>query len=389
MAKIGQKTAYFVGLMSGTSLDGIDAAVVGLSGDDVELISFETCALKDKLKEPILRLNQSSLNEIESMGVLDRELGFEFASAALSVIKKAGLTPEQITAIGSHGQTIRHQPQGIDNMLPFTLQIGDAATIAEKTGVTVVSDFRKRDIAACGQGAPLVPFVHQRLFAQKDKNIAVLNIGGIANITYLGADGRVLGFDTGPGNMVMDALMQTMTDARFCYDKDGELAAMGQVNQPLLDDLLKHPFFKKTPPRSTGREDFGEDVVHQIMSIDISDADKMATACELTAQSIVDVLQYLPKPPETWLLCGGGALNHHLKQRLADLLNSDVLNPAHVQTTTDVGLPVEAVEAVAFAVLAERTLSGESNTLSAVTGALHDVSGGQITPGKNWKEVIR
>ena len=383
MAKIGQKTAYYVGLMSGTSLDGIDAAVVSISGDDVELINFETCELKDKLKEPILRLNQSSFNEVETMGVLDRELGFAFANAALSVIKKAGLTPEQITAIGSHGQTIRHQPQGIDNMLPFTLQIGDAATIAEKTGITVVSDFRKRDIAACGQGAPLVPFVHQRLFAQKDKNIAVLNIGGIANITYLGSDGSVLGFDTGPGNMVMDALMQTMTDARFCYDKGGELAAMGQVNQPLLDDLLKHSFFKKIPPRSTGREDFGEGVVHQIMAVDIPDADKMATACALTVQSIVASLQYFPALPDVWCICGGGALNKHLMQSL-----SNALSPAQVHTTTEIGLPVEAVEAVAFAVLAERTLAGEINTLSTVTGALHDVSGGQIILGKNAKVVI-
>ncbi len=383
MALIGQQSKLYIGLMSGTSLDGIDAAVVKIAGDDVELVCFDTFELQDKFKEPLLHLNQPGFHEIDAMGVLDRELGFAFAAAAHHVLQKAGLTPEQITAIGSHGQTIRHRPLGVENSLPFTLQIGDSATIAEKTGITVVSDFRKRDIAACGQGAPLVPFVHQRLFAQEDKNIAVLNIGGIANITYLGADGVVLGFDTGPGNMVMDALMQTMTDARFCYDKDGELAAMGQVNQALLDDLLQHPFFKKTPPRSTGREDFGDDVVHQIMAVDIPDADKMATACELTAQSIVDVLQHLPEPPETWLLCGGGALNHHLKQRLADLLNS-----AQVQTTTDVGLPVEAVEAVAFAVLAERTLAGEVNTLSAVTGALHDVSGGQITPGNNWKNIV-
>ncbi len=382
MAKIGVKPAFFVGLMSGTSLDGIDAAVVKIVDQDVELVAFTTCMLEDKLKEPILRLNHPGFDEIDAMGVLDRELGFAFANAALQVIEKAGLEPSQVTAIGSHGQTIRHRPQGIDNSLPFTLQIGDAATIAEKTGITVVSDFRKRDIAACGQGAPLVPFVHQRVFAQEDKNIAVLNIGGIANITYLGADGVVLGFDTGPGNMVMDALMQIMTDARFCYDEGGELAASGHVYQPLLDDLLQHPFFKKAPPRSTGREDFGEDVVHQIMAVDISDADKMATACELTAQGIVDVLQYLPEPPEIWLLCGGGAFNHHLKQRLADLLT-----PAQVQTTSDVGLPVEAVEAVAFAVLAERTLAGEVNTLSAVTGALHDVSGGQIILGKNAKVV--
>jgi len=383
MAKIGQKTVYYVGLMSGTSLDGIDAAVVSISGDDVELVAFTTCALEDKLKEPILRLNQPGFDEIDAVGMLDRELGFTFADAALKVIQQAGLEPAQIVAIGSHGQTLRHRPQGMGNSLPFTLQIGDAATIAEKTGITVVSDFRKRDIAACGQGAPLVPFVHQRLFAQTNKNIAVVNIGGIANITYLGADHVILGFDTGPGNMVMDVLMQTMTDARFCYDEGGELAATGQVYQPLLDGLLKHLFFKKIPPRSTGREDFGEGVIHQIMAVDISDADKMATACALTVQSIVASLQYLPEQPDIWYICGGGALNQHLMQQLAD-----ALAPAQVQTTTDIGLPVEAVEAVAFAVLAERTLAGEVNTLSAVTGALHDVSGGQIILGKNAKVVI-
>ncbi|MCF6208285.1 MAG: anhydro-N-acetylmuramic acid kinase [Ghiorsea sp.] len=383
MAKIGQQTAYYVGLMSGTSLDGIDAAVVSISGDDVELVAFTTCALEDKLKEPILRLNQPGFDEIDAMGMLDRELGFAFADAALKVIQQAGLEPAQIVAIGSHGQTLRHRPQGMDNSLPFTLQIGDAATIAEKTGITVVSDFRKRDIAACGQGAPLVPFVHQRLFAQTNKNIAVVNIGGIANITYLGADHVILGFDTGPGNMVMDVLMQTMTDARFCYDEGGELAATGKIHRPLLDDLLKHPFFKKIPPRSTGREDFGEGVVHQIMAVDIPDADKMATACALTVQSIVASLQYLPEQPDTWYICGGGALNQHLMQQLAE-----ALTPAQVQTTADIGLPVEAVEAVAFAVLAERTLAGEINTLSAVTGALHDVSGGQIILGKNAKVVI-
>ncbi len=383
MAKIGQKSAFYVGLMSGTSLDGIDAAVVKIADQDVELVAFTTCGLEDKLKEPILRLNQPGFDEIDAMGMLDRELGFAFADAALQVIEKAGLDVSQITAIGSHGQTLRHRPQGIDNSLPFTLQIGDAATIAEKTGITVVSDFRKRDIAACGQGAPLVPFVHQKLFAEQDKHVAVVNIGGIANITYLGADGTVFGFDTGPGNMVMDALMQTMTDARFCYDEGGELAASGKIYQPLLDDLFKHSFFKITPPRSTGREDFGEGVVHQIMAVDISDADKMATACELTVQSITDSLQFLPNKPDVWYLCGGGALNAHLKQRL-----SDVLADAPVQTTTDVGLPVEAVEAVAFAVLAERTLAGGINTLSAVTGALHDVSGGQVILGKNAKVVI-
>ena len=384
MAKIGQQVPYYVGLMSGTSLDGIDAALITVSGDDVELKHFATFELPYKLKESILRLNQPGFDEIDGLGQVDRELGFLFADAVYKVVEQAGLTLGQIKAIGSHGQTIRHRPEGIHGSAAFTLQVGCAATIAEKTGITTVSDFRSRDIAAGGQGAPLVPFVHQRLFAQQDKHVAVVNIGGIANMTYLGEDGVVLGFDTGPGNMVMDALMQTMTDARFCYDKDGELAATGQVFQPLLDELLKHEFFKKTPPRSTGREDFGEDIVHQIMAIDICDADKMATACELTAQSIAQSVNYLPATPDTWLICGGGALNGHLMQQLAALLS-----PATLQTTTQVGLAVEAVEAVAFALLAAKTLEGEVNTLSAVTGALHDVSGGQIIPGKNWKNICQ
>lgn len=384
MAKIGQQTSYYVGLMSGTSLDGIDAAVVAVTGDDVECIHFATFPLQDKLKEPILRLNQPGFDEIDAMGMLDRELGFVFADAVCKVVEQAGLTLGQIKAIGSHGQTIRHRPEGIYNSAAFTLQIGCAATIAEKTGITTVSDFRSRDIAAAGQGAPLVPFVHQRLFAQAEKHVAVVNIGGIANITYLGADSVVLGFDTGPGNMVMDALMQTMTDARFCYDKNGELAATGQVYQPLLEQLLNHDFFKKIPPRSTGREDFGEGIVQQIMSVDICDADKMATACALTVQSIVQSVRFLPATPDAWLICGGGALNGHVMQQLAD-----AFSPATLQSTTQVGLAVEAVEAVAFALLAAQTLAGEVNILSAVTGALHDVCGGQITPGKNWRGIIR
>jgi len=381
MALIQRK--YYVGLMSGTSLDGIDAAVIALEGESVQICAFETFELRDKFKEPILRLQEPGFDEIDAMGMLDRALGFAFADAAFRVIDLAGLKPDQITAIGSHGQTIRHRPQGMHDSDPFTLQIGCAATIAEKTGITTVSDFRSRDIAACGQGAPLVPFAHQKLFAEKDKNIAVVNIGGIANITYLGADGSVLGFDTGPGNMVMDALMQTMTDARFGYDAGGDLAATGQINRELLETLLRHPFFRKNPPRSTGREDFGEDVVHQVMAIDICDADKMATTCELTAQSIAASMEYLPEALVKCYVCGGGAHNLHLLARLESLLPSTA-----VQSTSALGLNPDAVEAVAFALLAAQTLSGEPNTLAGVTGSLHDVCGGQITPGNNWQSII-
>ena len=376
------KASYFVGLMSGTSLDGIDAALVELQGNNVRLVAFDTYPLPEKLKEPILRLNVPGYDEIDAMGMLDRALGRAFAEAALAIIEQSNLKPDQITAIGSHGQTIRHRPYGLDNSDPYTLQIGCAATIAEKTGITTVSDFRSRDIAASGQGAPLVPFVHQQLFAEPDKNVAVLNIGGIANITYLANSGEVLGFDTGPGNMVMDGLMQVMTDARFTYDAGGELASMGQVNLDLLNNLLAHDFFKQTPPRSTGREDFGAHIIEQVMGVDISDADKMATVCELTAQSIVDAIAHLPATPDAWLVCGGGNHNTHLLSRLEALLA-----PKPVMTTTEVGLLADAVEAVAFAILAKHTLFGEVNTLAAVTGAFQDVCGGQITPGKNWKSI--
>lgn len=378
------KPSFFVGLMSGTSLDGIDAAVVELQGNNVRLIAFDTYPLEDKLKEPILRLNVPGYDEIDSMGMLDRALGRVFAEAALAIIMQANLTPEQITAIGSHGQTIRHRPLGMDNSDPYTIQIGCAATIAEKTGITTVSDFRSRDIAASGQGAPLVPFVHQQLFAEPGKNIVVLNIGGIANITYLAGSGEVLGFDTGPGNMVMDGLMQVMSDARFRFDAGGELASMGTVNLDLLNSLLAHDFFKQEPPRSTGREDFGEQLIEQVMGVDISDADKMATVCELTAQSIVNATAHLPETPDAWLVCGGGNHNVHLLSRLEALLA-----PKPVMTTTEAGLLADAVEAVAFAILAKHTLYGEANTLATVTGAFQDVCGGQITPGKNWRTIFK
>ncbi|MDQ6990091.1 MAG: anhydro-N-acetylmuramic acid kinase [Mariprofundaceae bacterium] len=379
-----KQASYYIGLMSGTSLDGIDAALVEIDEERVRLLDFQTFELQDKLKEPILRLQAPGLDEIDALGMLDRALGWAFADAALQLMQQHHINIEQVIAIASHGQTIRHRPLGMHNSDPFTLQIGCAATIAQRTGITTVSDFRSRDMAAGGQGAPLVPFVHQRLFAQTDKNVAVVNIGGIANLTYLGADGLVQGFDTGPGNMLMDALMQSMTDARFAYDHNGELAATGQVNAALLAELFNNNFFAQQPPRSTGREDFGEDVLHQIMAKDICDADKMATANALTAQSILQSCDFLPEQPDVWLICGGGAHNQQLLQHL-----SGALAPVVVQTTDEVGLAADAVEAVAFAVLAAHTLQGKTNTLASVTGAVEDVCGGQITPGKNWQQVLK
>jgi len=396
----------FIGIMSGTSADGIDVAIVRLS-EQTELLHFSEYPMPAKLRQAILRLASPGYgdnfsgqknytfaergdapramdgpSEVDNMGGLDKALGHVYADAALAAIKAAGLQSSDISVIGNHGQTIRHRP---DTQYPFTLQIGCAATIAEQTGITTVSNFRSRDMAAGGEGAPLVPFAHQQLFSDTERHTVVLNIGGIANITWLGADGSVAGFDTGPGNMMMDSLMQSFSRGEQRFDKNGQLAASGSVDLELLNKLMQHPFLQQTPPKSTGREQFGDNVVGQILNWpDISDADRMATACRLTADSICSSVRFLQATPARWLCCGGGVRNQHLMTLL-----KMQLAPASVSTTEDAGMPPQAVEAVSFALLARQTLLGETNTLSAVTGATHNVCGGQITPGDNWQTLLQ
>lgn len=371
----------FIGIMSGTSVDGIDVAIVRFA-DRPELIRFSEFPMSPKLREPVFRLAAPGFGEIDNMGGLDRALGLAFADAALAAIKAAGLKPSDIAAIGNHGQTIRHRP---GTRYPFSLQIGCPATIAEATRITTVSDFRSRDMVAGGEGAPLVPFAHSQLFASKQENLAILNIGGIANVTWLGSDGGVTGFDVGPGNMVMDGLMLAISDGRHAYDEDGALAAMGQICLPLLDKLMSHPFLQRSPPKSSGREEFGYGVISQIMQWpDLSDADRMATACQFTADCILDSIGFMPGAPEQWMICGGGACNAHLMGLL-----KRQLSPALVQTTAAAGIPPRAVEAVSFALLARQTLMGLSNTLPEVTGAAHAVCGGRITPGENWPDLLQ
>jgi len=378
-----QQPIYFMGIMSGTSADGIDVAIVEHSDEQPKLIHFSEYPIPEKLREPILRLAEPGIDEIDVMGALDRALGKAFADAANQSVEASGIPAEQVIAIGSHGQTIRHRPKGMHGSHPFSLQIGCAATIAEMTGITTVSDFRRRDIAAGGEGAPLVPFVHRELYGSSKSPVAILNIGGIANVTYI-YNKSVLGFDTGPGNMIMDALMLSLSDGRNAYDENGELAANGNINEALLVELLNHPYLKRIPPKSTGRETFGSDVVDKILSWpDMADADRLATATEFTARSIAESLSFLPEPPDNWYLCGGGALNGHLAKRLAELLA-----PAEVSSTHAINIPPEAMEAVCFALLARNTLAGRSNTLPAVTGATHAVVGGEITPGNNWPGVL-
>jgi len=369
-----------IGLMSGTSADGIDAAIVRM-GKRPELLHFQDSPMPEELREPILRLAAPGMDEIDPMGELDRLLGRAFGRAALAALDAAGMQASEIAAIGSHGQTIRHRPKARH---PFTLQIGCPAAIAEITGITTIADFRRRDMVAGGQGAPLVPFAHRELFAHNGDATAIANIGGIANITFIGSDGEVLGFDTGPGNMVMDGLMLALSDGRFGFDADGELAASGRVCQPLLERLLAHPFLQRRPPKSTGREEFGREAIDTLLGWpELSDADRLATACEWTAQSLAEASRFLPKVPSRWHICGGGAANRQLMRRLGELLA-----PAAVDTTASAGIPPAAVEAVSFAILARQTLLGQANTLPSVTGATHGVAGGQITPGANWAQLL-
>ena len=374
-----------LGIMSGTSADGIDVAIMRMAENmeaRPELVHFHSCPMPPRLSEPILRLAEPGVNEIDIMGSLHVQLGHAYAAAALQAIAEAGLHAGDIAAIGCHGQTIRHRPA---EKHPFTLQIGCAATIAERTGSTTVSDFRSRDIAAHGQGAPLVPFAHRLLFASDEMDTAVLNIGGIANITWLGKDGSTTGFDCGPGNMLMDGLMLALSDGRNSYDEDGGLAAAGHICQPLLDKLLGIPFLNNKPPKSTGREEFGRQVVDTILGWpEITDADRLATTCALSVEAIAGSIRFLPNPPQRWLVCGGGARNTHLMHSLASRLA-----PASLGGTETCGMPGQAVEAACFAMLAQQTLCGAVNTVAAVTGATHAVCGGSITPGANWSALLR
>jgi len=375
------KRQLLIGIMSGTSADGIDVAIIRMA-DHPELLRFSEYPMPPKLRDAIFRLTDPGFGEVDNMGGLDKALGHAYADAALSAIRAADLKTTDIAAIGNHGQTIRHRPA---TQYPFSLQIGCASTIAEQTGITTISNFRSRDMAAGGQGAPLVPFAHQQLFADPEHNTVVLNLGGIANITWLGANGSVAGFDTGPGNMLMDSLMQKISHGEQAYDKNGQLAASGAVNTAILEQLMRHAFLHQAPPKSTGREQFGNDIVEQVLNWpDISDADRMATACQFTADSIAQSARFLPEKPGRWLCCGGGVRNSHLMRLLEQRLS-----PASVSTTQSAGMPPQAVEAVCFALLARQTLLGEANTLASVTGAKRDVCGGQITPGANWKKLLQ
>ena len=344
----------YMGLMSGTSADGIDAALVDFNTLQPKLIATHYNEFTPKLRQTVLDICRPGHDEINRLGELDILLGKEFARAANTLLQHHHINPKHIRAIGSHGQTIRHHPQR-----QFTLQIGDPNIIAAETGITTVADFRRRDMAYGGQGAPLVPAFHQHIFSKKNTHRAVVNIGGIANITLLTSS--VLGFDTGPGNTLLDAWTEKHLQQRC--DKNGAWAAQGILNPSLLKNLLDDPFFKLPPPKSTGREYFNLMWLEKYLPANLSAIDVQTTLVELTACSIISAIKNYLSTGEI-LICGGGIHNAFLLERLKTLAD-----PLSVHSTEQAGINPDWVEAIAFAWLAKQTLDKKPGNLIAVTGA--------------------
>ncbi len=364
MADCNVSDALFLGLMSGTSVDGIDAALVRFSDTSStcqpELIFGCTYPWETALRQQLLVLGQAEQRlTLDAVAALDVRLGHAFAEVAHACLRDSGLTATQLCAIGSHGQTLRHHPHG---ETPFTLQLGDAHVIAERTGVQVIADFRRRDVAAGGHGAPLVPAFHAALLHSPQENRAVLNLGGIANLTLLPTQGNVRGFDTGPANALMDAWCLRHTGQPF--DADGHFAAQGQVDTHLLTRLLNAPWFALPPPKSTGRDQFHLDWVDANLTDNASPADVQATLLALTVQTIAQALQATQPETQRLIVCGGGVHNSVLIHAL-----TEAMPHLTVASSATYGLDPDFVEAMAFAWLAREHLAGRPGNLPAVTGA--------------------
>ncbi len=371
-----------VGLMSGTSIDGIDAALVEIEGAGpgagVDLLQFRTYPFAPDLRERICAaLSPGSAREICELNFL---LGEAFAQAVLRVIAEAGLQPRDVDLVGSPGQTIYHIPKaggGVNS----TLQIGEGSVIAERTGIPVVCDFRTRDVAAGGDGAPLVAYADYVLFSQPGRVRALQNIGGIANVTVLpGTLEEVFAFDTGPGNMVIDHVARAAAADEGAFDRDGMLSALGKPDPALLARLLEHPYLRLPPPKTTGREMFGSEYSEKLVeSYDpLALLDLLATVVCFTAESIVRAYRDFIFPryrPGEIIVSGGGVHNRTLMARLRELFA-----PIPVRTLEDLGLSSDAKEAVAFAILANETIAGNAGNVPSATGALRPVVLGKIVP---------
>ncbi len=417
-----------IGLISGTSMDGVDAALLNIKGHgsstEATLERAFTLPYPPPLKKRLHEACSPATGRVDEICRLNFLVGEQFAAAALGVAERCSRSIEEVNLIGSHGQTIYHSPStytsgeipeqdsGADTtvsdhtapsgpspapgeeIVNSTLQIGEPAVIASRTGVTTVADFRTADMAEGGTGAPLSPYAHLLLFKHLDRPLAVQNVGGIGNLTVIPARGgpsSVLAFDTGPGNMVIDALAEEITDGKLSCDEDGSLSSRGRVNEKLLESLLEHPYFELSPPKASGREMFGADYVRAFVQkgreLGAADNDLVATAVALTAHSIT--MSYrrhvLPEHPvKELLLCGGGARNPTLTAMLSELLH-----PIRIGVTDDYGVPADYLEAMTFALLANETLRGVPTNLPSVTGAGRPVVLGKIVPGNNFRSLVK
>jgi len=352
----------YLGLMSGTSADGIDAALVQFpEAGGCHFVDGLTHPWAPALRERLVDLGQGGeLASLDELGDVDARIGLHFAAAANALLEQAGVQASAVRAIGSHGQTVRHRPGATP---AFTLQLGDASRIVEGTGITTVADFRRRDVAAGGQGAPLMPAFHLAMLGTTGEDRAVLNLGGIANLSLIPRDGRLLGFDTGPANALLDAWCQRHTGATF--DRDGAFAASGEVDQALLARWCGDPWFALPPPKSTGREQFHLPWAEAFLGDAArAPADVQATLLELTAVTVAEALRRGLPAVRRVLVCGGGVRNAQLLRRLAARLPGVVVESSALH-----GLDPDYMEAMGFAWLAQQTLAGVPGNLPSVTGA--------------------
>lgn len=405
--RAAQNEAFWVGIMSGTSADAVDAVVVSIRGSarsthvrstHVREFAMASIPYPLRVRERLLKTFSRNTDAAE-LCALNFEVGESFAAAACEAIRQAGLAPHDIVAIGSHGQTVWHAPPSAGSEVPSTLQLGEPSVIAARTGAAVVSSFRAADMAAGGEGAPLVPYVDWLLYTSAEVGRVIQNIGGIANVTYLAPGATpndVIAFDTGPGNCLIDATVSAVTGGSQTFDLDGAIAKSGRASDEIVASRLGDAYFALAPPKSTGRELFSADYANAIIEEgrrrSLSDADLVATVTELTARSIADAyrrfLAHRGSVDEVYV-AGGGARNPELMHRLRlALIDSGIV--ADAQSPSDIGIRSESKEAVAFAVLARETLRGVPSNLSGVTGASFPVILGSVTPpqrrdGTGWR----
>jgi len=387
LARLYHKTKMRVaGLMSGTSADGVDTTVIDFNGNKVNVLAFDTFPYPPALRRSIFELFESKNCHLADICHLNFAIGEVFAESMLKLCRKSGIGLNTIDLIGSHGQTIYHNPEGRrfgKRILRSTLQIGEPSIIAQRTGITTVADFRPKDMAANGQGAPLVPYADYVLFRDKERNCAIQNIGGIANVTYLPAGCQlhdIIAFDTGPGNMIIDHIVSLMSNGRKKFDRDGKIAARGTVNSRLLNNMLRHPFFSCRPPKSTGRELFGKEycdtLYYHATRKKISPEDIVATVTAFTVVSIArSYRQFLPKMPDEIILCGGGAKNNTLIKMLRQEIDK-----VKILISDELGISCDAKEAISFAILAYATIKSIANNVPSATGAEQSLILGKIVP---------